>query len=171
MKKPLHLQGLQVSWRRRRDSNPRHRGTGETVFETAAFNHSATPPHGVGRLGIYADLQKRRYRKGSAGIIWRRDGDSNPRYAFWRIHDFNRAPPASSVISPLAYSLHYIHVFSRALMQRLSILHYLVRTHKRKILIVFAIFRNLQRNVEQRAHHLVGQHLLFSPRQRTTFPL
>ena len=26
IKKPLHLQGLQVSWRRRRDSNPRHRG-------------------------------------------------------------------------------------------------------------------------------------------------
>lgn len=32
------------------------RVTGKTVFETAAFNHSATPPHGVGRLGIYADL-------------------------------------------------------------------------------------------------------------------
>ena len=25
---------------------------GETVFETAAFNHSATPPLGAGRLGF-----------------------------------------------------------------------------------------------------------------------
>ena len=91
---------------------------------------------------------------------WRRDGDSNPRYAFGVYTISNRAPSASSVISPLAYRLHRFHVFSRALMQRLSILHHLIRTHKRKILIVFAIFCNLQRHIEQRAHHLVGQHIL-----------
>ena len=34
--------------------------TGETVFETAAFNHSATPPHGVQPTGF----QSRLYKKG-----------------------------------------------------------------------------------------------------------
>ena len=34
--------------------------SGETVFETAAFNHSATPPHGVQPTGF----QSRLYKKG-----------------------------------------------------------------------------------------------------------
>ena len=125
--------------------------------------HSTTlPPLRMGRVGwVFMPTYKKGVTiKGSAGIIWRRDGDSNPRYAFGVYTISNRAPSASSVISPLAYRLHRFHVFSRALMQRLSILHHLIRTHKRKILIVFAIFCNLQRHIEQRAHHLVGQHIL-----------
>ena len=36
------------------------RVAGKTVFETAAFNHSATPPHGVQPTGF----QSRLYKKG-----------------------------------------------------------------------------------------------------------
>ncbi|MEC4184522.1 hypothetical protein VJ918_06835, partial [Adlercreutzia sp. R21] len=40
--------------------------TGETVFETAAFNHSATPPHGVKRRRGDFDAVE-------AGIVSRRE--------------------------------------------------------------------------------------------------
>ena len=38
---------------------------------------------------------------GAAVIVWRRDGDSNPRYPFGAYTISNRAPSASSDISPL----------------------------------------------------------------------
>ena len=34
-----------TGWRRGRDSNPRSRASGTTVFKTVAFVHSATPPY------------------------------------------------------------------------------------------------------------------------------
>ena len=37
----------QKTWRRMGDSNPRYRGNGKTVFETAAFNRSANPPYSI----------------------------------------------------------------------------------------------------------------------------
>ena len=42
-------------------------------------------------------------------ISWRRDGDSNPRYAFGVYTISNRAPSASSDISPLSRMLHVCH--------------------------------------------------------------
>ena len=53
------------------------RVTGETVFETAAFNHSATPPHGV-----RAYLITRRWE--NLAERW----GFEPQIRFWRIHDF-----------------------------------------------------------------------------------
>ncbi len=42
--------------------------TGETVFETAAFNHSATPPHGVmRRKGRYSEASLDGSRINSGG--------------------------------------------------------------------------------------------------------
>ena len=125
--------------------------------------HSTTlPPLRMGRVGwVFMPTYKKGVTiKGSAGIIWRRDGDSNPRYAFGVYTISNRAPSASSVISPLAYVLHSVHVVSHVPMQRFSSLPHLVRTHKGIILIIFAIFCNLQRNVKQRAHNLVRKHVL-----------
>ena len=90
--------------------------TGETVFETAAFDHSATPPQGWGRTGSGLGHARREtapfwkrdrrgvFSRGRPGCqIWRRDRDSNPRYAFGAHTISNRAPSASSVISPLAW--------------------------------------------------------------------
>ena len=47
----------------------------------------------------------------NAMFIWRRDRDSNPRYAFGAHTISNRAPSASSVISPFSRSwpLHVFH--------------------------------------------------------------
>ena len=101
---------LLSSWRRRRDSNPRHPNKGETVFETAAFNHSATPPGCI--IHKYVGIKKSPTRAGD-GKFWRRDGDSNPRYAFGAYTISNRAPSASSDISP--YRCH-------CLQQRLDII-------------------------------------------------
>ena len=86
------------------------RVTGKTVFETAAFNHSATPPHGV-RSACRSGERSRSYENAAEGgwpyaarLIWRRDGDSNPGYAFGAYTISNRAPSASSDISPRTYS-------------------------------------------------------------------
>ena len=78
--------------------------TGKTVFETAAFNHSAIPPYSV-RCTIRKRRQMRAYKKSPVNLgdgvnKWRRDGDSNPRYAFGAYTISNRAPSASSDISP-----------------------------------------------------------------------
>ena len=83
--------------------------TGKTVFETAAFNHSAIPPYSV-RCTIRKRRQMRAYKKSPVNLgdgvnKWRRDGDSNPRYAFGAYTISNRAPSASSDISPRAASL------------------------------------------------------------------
>ena len=89
-------------------------------------------------------------------------GIRTPRYAFG-VYTISIVPsaPARSSLRLLTACIAFTF-FSRALMQRLSILHYLIRnSQEEKILIVFAIFASLQRNVEQQAHHLVGQHLLF----------
>ena len=84
--------------------------TGKTVFETAAFNHSAIPPYSIVRAQVCPNhiRQARTYKKspfGGENSKWRRDGDSNPRYAFGAYTISNRAPSASSDISPLHHLL------------------------------------------------------------------
>ena len=76
--------------------------TGKTVFETAAFNHSATPPRGGEPLVPFYWMHREGARK-----IWRRDGDSNPRYPFGAYTISNRAPSASSDISPKSAAMQY----------------------------------------------------------------
>lgn len=44
-------------------------------------------------------ISKRAWKR-LAGLVWRRDGDSNPRYPFGAYTISNRAPSASSDISP-----------------------------------------------------------------------
>ena len=81
--------------------------TGKTVFETAAFNHSAIPPYSIVSVFAQAGATPSAYKKipllrwGGRNNKWRRDGDSNPRYAFGAYTISNRAPSASSDISPL----------------------------------------------------------------------
>ena len=36
-------------------------------------------------------------------LVWRREGDSNPRYTFGRTHDFQSCPFGLSGISPIFY--------------------------------------------------------------------
>ena len=84
--------------------------TGKTVFETAAFNHSAIPPYSIVSAQVCPNhiRQARTYKKspfGGENSKWRRDGDSNPRYAFGAYTISNRAPSASSDISPLHHLL------------------------------------------------------------------
>ena len=43
IKNPAY-RGIPLRLRRKRDSNPRSRGSGTTVFKTAAFDHSAISP-------------------------------------------------------------------------------------------------------------------------------
>ena len=96
------------------------RVTGKTVFETAAFNHSATPPRGMRPAWSSPTGTRRtpavRSRPGirSLEFQWRRDRDSNPRYAFGAHTISNRAPSASSVISPLLRNVHARAVRERA---------------------------------------------------------
>jgi hypothetical protein len=51
---------IQKIWRRERDSNPRSRSRGITVFKTAAFNHSAIPP----RFFVNYDSRKTAWQAG-----------------------------------------------------------------------------------------------------------
>src|SRR5690606_15388232 len=44
--KPCRERSAEGGWRRGRDSNPRRMSPPLTVFETAPFNHSGTPPQG-----------------------------------------------------------------------------------------------------------------------------
>lgn len=75
---------------------------GETVFETAAFNRSATPPAMRGAEALRREPARPRVKPFSrdAGLKWRRGGDSNPGYAFGAYTISNRAPSASSDTSP-----------------------------------------------------------------------
>ena len=66
------------------------RVTRKTVFETAAFNHSATPPHGVRPLG-FQGRARIRFEKGHVAValsILAERWGFEPQIRFWRIHDF-----------------------------------------------------------------------------------
>ena len=130
------------------------RVTGKTVFETAAFNHSATPPRGVRGQAPYGT------RLAGASVSWRRDRDSNPRYSFGAHTISNRAPSASRS------SLRSSETCMLALgadVQQLRSIQQLIGAHKREISILFGIFRDsgnrralhAQGDVEQRAHSVV----------------
>ena len=66
--------------------------TGKTVFETAAFNHSAIPPYSV-RCTIRKRRQMRAYKKSPVNLGGRSKQMAErwgfePQIRFWRIHDF-----------------------------------------------------------------------------------
>ena len=64
--------------------------TGKTVFETAAFNHSATPPRGVKSGGLNPDHMKtlQRWLALCSVVNLAERRGFEPRIRFWRIHDF-----------------------------------------------------------------------------------
>ncbi len=68
------------------------------------------PIRPVGRIGCISK-QKQARNKRTCKNLWRRDGDSNPRYAFGAYTISNRAPSASSDISP--YSIGRIQLMQR----------------------------------------------------------
>ena len=82
-----------MRWRRERDSNPRS-AMRTIAFEATAFNRSAISPEkpvrraeGEGRSGQTAKKVPPSItslpRPVTFKYLWRRERDSNPRYAFW----------------------------------------------------------------------------------------
>ena len=83
MKKPLHLQGLQVSWRRRRDSNPRTRGYRINGFRDRRIQPLCHPSAwGVGLVPLICETRR------SALLFLAERWGFEPQIRFWRIHDF-----------------------------------------------------------------------------------
>ena len=92
------------NWRRGRDSNPGYPDYGQNGFRDRRIQPLCHPSAwGVPPLA-------RRYK-------WRRDRDSNPRYAFGAHTISNRAPSASSVISPLLGCARFARSAKHAAMQ------------------------------------------------------
>ncbi len=102
------LRGLRV----KRFSRPPHSttlpplrmGCDARVFSGACVQNAKFARRINIRRSAHQNVSRETSARASRNFKWRRDGDSNPRYAFGAYTISNRAPSASSDISPRTYS-------------------------------------------------------------------